>query len=111
MNVITRKQLARDAAKRWRSQYPDLSPEPMKSFSFITRETTTRKPSLTVYQELLALGDSPTPEHVNGVIGNTSWTELQCDECKQEVEAVTHVGDTFLCRSCVEKALNQNWEP
>ncbi|GAG01408.1 unnamed protein product, partial [marine sediment metagenome] len=34
-----------------------------------------------VYEELLALGAFPEPEHVNKVIGNDSWVDLKCDGC------------------------------
>lgn len=46
------------------------------------------------------------------IIGNESWTDLQCDECEMNVDLIIQVGqgrdyDTsmaYLCRRCVENA-------
>ncbi len=63
--------------------------------------------------KLHALGKDPDPDAVDKVIGNTLWTECECDECKQSSDAIVCVGEepdydsstAWLCRACVEKAL------
>lgn len=63
-------------------------------------------------EALLALGAQPAIEDVNRVIGNNSWTQLICDECKNDVAAVVQLGaepdyesaTACVCGACLLKA-------
>ena len=79
MILHTRHTNAARAATRWAAQYRDTR-----------RETT---------EALLALGDAPTPEAVNKIIGNESWTRCTCNECGRDVEAVVQLGEELDCES------------
>ncbi len=65
------------------------------------------------YQRLLALGDSPSPDDVDGIIGNETWTHEYCDGCKGYVSESVCVGQVpdyesstaTLCRACVFDAV------
>ena len=62
--------------------------------------------------------ETATPEMIEAIIGNGSWTRLTCDECKKDVDAILTVGDApdyesntaSLCRKCVEKASSFSWD-
>jgi hypothetical protein len=51
---------------------------------------------------------NPTKEQIDLIIGNTSWTEINCDSCEIEVDTVVRIkgraydeyGSTDLCKSC-----------
>lgn len=72
---------------------------------------------LPVIDKLLALSKDPHPDDIDKIIGSSLWTRCACNECKQSGDAVVRVGDepdydfaydsatTWLCRSCIEKAL------
>lgn len=89
--ILTRQQQANTAAERWRRQYGER------------RDT---------YTALVALGPTPDPDAVDRAIGNTSWTELVCDRCEQNVERVDVVdatggdgGTVYSCEACLRAAL------
>lgn len=52
------------------------------------------------------------PDIVDKTIGNSSWTNLVCDDCKQDVDVVVRVGEpqgyesstADLCVSCAKAA-------
>jgi hypothetical protein len=53
----------------------------------------------------------PNPALVNAIVGNTSWTDLECDPCGRTVEAVTAFGPlyvserhVYVCDDCLELA-------
>ena len=56
--------------------------------------------------------DKATAEDVNTLIGNASWTRLECDECKKDSEAVIEIGDkpnyesntAYICVDCIRDA-------
>jgi hypothetical protein len=65
-----------------------------------------------IAKRIRSLGDSPTPEVVNEIIGNPSWTDCHCNECDRYVDCVVQVGDeptydsstAWLCGDCIAKA-------
>lgn len=90
MNVLTKQNLANIAAERWCRQYKGRRAE--------------------IHEKLLALGSEPSIEDVNNIIGNTSWTDLHCDVCRESVERVGNF-DVFgeyvfnICEKCLRQTL------
>lgn len=94
MKLLTPQKMANDAYSRWMQQYPgDASGKGEK---------------------LKCLGESPKPEDVDMVIGNTSWTNTpRCSECSATRVPVVQVGqepeydtDTaWLCKECLSRAV------
>ena len=91
MKLVTREQRAKEAAKAWMRQYPNDKSG--------------------IGKMLVELGDNPSPDDVNGLIGNDSWTRTPvCSECGKGVPVV-EVGEpmnyesAWLCKACLEAAL------
>ena len=96
MDKITRQMMADDAAKRWRAQYP-------KGHCDASKEA--------IYEALAALPAGTAPNDVDAIIGNGSWTDLNCDECgAEDVDFVVRVGEdpdyeshtARLCGVCID---------
>lgn len=90
MKVITRQFLANKTLERWNMQYP--------------------KGKDGIEAKLKALGDNPSPDSVDRVIGNGSWTALPvCSECcvinLPVVQMSGEDDDVHFCRNCLEQAL------
>lgn len=66
-----------------------------------------------ICKSLIALGDNPSPDAVDEVIGNNTWTACRCDECELYVEEVIVLGEepdyesstASVCKECLIKAL------
>lgn len=94
--LISQQLLAESVAERWRKLYGSSPSTDWKA---------------EVQKQLDSL-ESPTPEAVNAVIGNNSWTQLSCDSCGRYVDIAVQVGDELdyeshtvtLCTSCVKEA-------
>lgn len=103
MKLITRDDLASDAARRWKSQY--FRDGKWTGLSISSPRT--------IYESLLALGDSPSPESVNDIINNSTWTEVRCDECKRQVSMAVQLGQepdyesatATICLLCLKKSV------
>lgn len=103
MKLITRKGLAKCAADRWKTCY------------YKQNEWKYGEDKEQTYYKLVTLGDNPSPEEVNDVIRNATWTDLRCDECDTHVEEVMRVGDepdyesatAHICKPCLVKALGE----
>lgn len=89
----TKQYLIDNVASHWRQTY-EGNPSKMK-----------------VWEKLVKL-ENPTEEQISAIIGNASWTRLQCDCCKTEVDEVVVLvvtGErysTYLCPTCLQKALD-----
>ena len=54
-----------------------------------------------------------TAEQVDKIIGNSSWTRNECDECGKDYETLVHIGDepdyearwVVICRECLNGAI------
>ena len=89
MKLITREYLASIALDRWNEQDPQGKGG--------------------VESKLEALGGNPSPESVDLVIGNDSWTSTPpCDECCLSDREVIQLGceddDLHICRECITLA-------
>ena len=95
MNIITKQQLIDMAAGRWYQQYYN------SSYWLNGKQE--------IYNKLMALKE-PTAEMINTIIGNGSWTRLQCDNCKEEVDKAIIMDvtnseyTTYICGKCISEA-------
>jgi len=103
MEIITRQSLANIAAYRWELQY---------CHGGLWRDTLSGNSEI-VYRKLLALGNSPAPDDIDKIIGNTGWTHPErCSECNVRGDIVIRVGQepdfesntAYLCVDCTRKA-------
>lgn len=102
MIVITEKDLIKTVCERWKDTYGARwynNPENRKH--------------LEIYERLKRL-KNPTSDEIAAIIGNRSWTTLQCDECEQDVLKVVELGQepdfesrtVHLCQYCLQKAID-----
>ena len=74
MEKITRQSKAASTAARWKNNYFGYAKWFVSDLTGLDSEK--------IHRALRALGDNPTPEAVNAVIGNTAWTDIHCEECQ-----------------------------
>lgn len=74
------------------------------------RERQNKRDSITPLLDALDV-ETATPDDVAKIIGDRSWTRLECDECNKEVDAILNVGEPLgyalsvnICFHCVKKA-------
>lgn len=92
IKIRTKQSIIDGVAEMWKHQYGESN----------TKE----------YQQLCALV-SPTEEQIANIIGNSSWTENECTECRKDFPIVIQIGDdpdydsdtVWLCTECLQKAL------
>ena len=99
-NPESRKFLASKVAERWKNRY------------FINKKWPRDDPNVKkIYEKLLSLGPNPNPEDVEIIIGNKSWTNPHCDDCRaiKLPLAIIHNDYTAisLCGDCLEKLYQQ----
>jgi len=111
MYMITRFNKAKRAEALWYNQYSNST-----MWGSIT--PVSNKTKREIHEGLVALGPFPTPEQVNEIIGNTSWTDCRCDECGKSVDKVIQVGQdpdyesstAEICVQCLKKAIKLSKE-
>lgn len=100
MKTITTRDCIRNIAKRWSLQY---------SSSYWAKDHDKQR----IGAALASLDkETATAADVAAIIGNSSWTKLECDECGKTVDAVVEVGHepdyesstARLCLPCVQTA-------
>jgi hypothetical protein len=98
--LISRQTLASTAAERWYYQY---------SSKRWGRDTKTQSTLV----QLRALGPTPSPEDVDRIVGNSSWTSERCNACGDndgpwvqvgEEEEAYQPGTAVLCKPCAVEA-------
>jgi len=107
MKVISRIERAQLAYSRWQSTYQSGYKELWGS------DKEKIGSQLRDMREAAMDGAPLTPEMVNEVIGNTSWTSVECDECGKQVESAMMVGQeedhdsrtATICLLCLKKAV------
>lgn len=94
MKVLLRSEICQRAPERWAQQYRNTSDE--------------HKARIT--ERLLALSPQDrTPEKIDEIIGNTSWTRNVCDECGENHDLLIMIGEepdydarwVELCAGCL----------
>jgi hypothetical protein len=107
MQVITRKLKAKEAAEKFKERYNSQGYKRWRNYGFGDTEQ--------IYKDLKSLGENPSPDDVDKIIGNKSWTEIVCDECNNNVEDVVRLGEepdfgsrtAYICLDCLEKAIKK----
>ena len=95
MKILTVQELANTAKDSWRRQY------------FYDGSWKHGSDKKTVYENLVSLGENPTPSQINEVIGNSSWTSLECSVCNKEVDTVVilsgYDSNLYICKKRLNK--------
>lgn len=100
--VVIRVASGRNVAERWRSQYQ----HPKDGWSLTSAGGAKEK-----YERICALGVAPDPEAVAEIIGNKSWTHIDCSGCGESVARAVSYGsdysehETILCEPCLADGL------
>lgn len=92
---------ARNVAERWASQYRE--PDGIWRDTKLPNQKTRQE----IYDQLVALGDTPPIDKVADVIGNKSWSYLTCDGCSAQVERAVGIGEyepKTYCATCIAEA-------
>lgn len=93
MEKLTRQHLAFTTLQRWKEQYADTK--------MLKHNETQKRLAAIQYSDL-------TPAKIYEVIGNDSWTYLQCDECETPKEEVMQLhggdGNFNICSKCISRA-------
>lgn len=110
MKLITRYQKAAKVEALWYQQYSRNTNTWHNPATWPDAKGQTGRE---IHEGLVALGSFPSPEDVNKVVGNTSWTDIRCDECSKSVEQVVQLGEdpdyesstAYICIPCLKKAV------
>lgn len=112
MTLTTQRDLIRAVAWRWESMIQNR----FLADQIIPRGKDfpgTKKTAAAIAEELRQLDkETASREDVDFIIGNSSWTTLWCDECRQEVGAVVRLGESDeerrmnVCPACILQAAN-----
>lgn len=100
MNKTTKNDRVDSAIEKYREAYP-------KPFKF--RDGKTSEDTINALKNEADL----TEDKVCGIVGNNSWTNLICDECKLDCQELVTLGEApnyesstaSICKSCLAKAL------
>lgn len=101
MKLITRQLLANRIAEVWKDRY----------FYGSGWYHTMGFDAEIIHNKLVALGSNPNPDAVDSIIGNNSWTRIECDAC----HGINHSMVEFdipdddddkvqICADCIDKA-------
>lgn len=101
MNLITKQQLANIAKERWKEQYCRHG-----GWNVYGDDKEI------IYNNLVNLADTPSPDDVDKAIGNSYWTSITCSECGEIVDSAVVLGTinydseyVYACKNCLTKAL------
>jgi len=90
-------------AERWKRQYYETADMIWKRY-----QCSIGSSSKEIYDKLVALGDNPTWQDINAIIGNLSWTHVSCDGCSEYVLVAVSIGEydskNKYCPTCVAEA-------
>ena len=104
MKLLTLEEVARGVPARWRAQYS-------RGYPTGAGFTDERK---ALIADLLDALDELTPDAIADIIGNRSWTNIECDNCgAEELPAAVTVGPddpysnrtSTICQTCAAAAL------
>lgn len=119
MKFKTQREKIRTVAGRWKSLHcrdGEWSKSPV--ISLAPGRFPSHRDKKEIWLKLAELNpETTTAEQVNEIIGNDSWTNLRCDECKKLTTVLLMVGEepdyesrtARLCRNCIAKAAQMEW--
>lgn len=97
LKILTTDMMVASVASRWKNQYYEND----------KWATTMRGNPELIHEKLLCLGNDATAEDVADIIGNSTWTRVQCCKCLQSVEAAAFVTETDVCcEYCLTEAFD-----
>jgi hypothetical protein len=112
--LITSRDLIRQLPERWKNQYD--GPHGNKYWDTVLQGRKNNLTTAQIYNKLTSLDlKTVSRAEVDEIIGNDSWTLIQCTECLKHVEKVVHFNDppnsiegigADICRDCFNKAVN-----
>jgi hypothetical protein len=103
MKIITMRALIKSVPERWKRQYKGYWISEPNHFSWMH------------YNALCLLDtDTCTPKDIYDIIGNYSWTTQHCDECKEQVDTLIHLGEEpdyesvtfYICPKCLSESVD-----
>ena len=96
MELITKKMRLKTVAERWKLQY----------FYHGKWNDPSIGKAKDIYESLLK---AKSEKEVNSIIGNNTWIDCSCDECKKDCQALiifTDYEDSIsLCKDCMKRAI------
>ncbi len=103
MKLIRKCDLIASVANRWYEAY----------CSHGWQAQVSRDDKMETFNKLTALPADASEQQVMRIIGNSSWTSIQCDECQQEVDMAVRLGEepdyesatAIVCLMCLRGAL------
>ena len=115
MQIITQRDIIREAPERWRAQYCSSGQwdreRVLMFFGAVTGQNRSREVVFNALQKL-DLATCSAGE-VDAIVGNTSWTDLKCDECgNRRCKLVIQLGEppdydsrtVHVCPDCLRQA-------
>ena len=95
MELITKQSLIDTVGLNWQKHYPE-------NFELTGGEFSNK-----ILEKLEKLPATRTEEDIAKVIGNYSWTEINCEECGESVdEVIVFTEAAKICKRCLKKALD-----
>lgn len=118
MRIITQRDLIKVVAERWRNTYQPFTGDAMPVFSHHHGVAHGGKTKRQIAEELDTLDpETATASDVNNIIGNKSWTRIECGHCGKETDRAVTFGcyhhTATLCKKCAEKcsqAFKEGWD-
>jgi len=106
MEIITKRDRIRTVPSRWYDQYQPFSCDNYRlgDLKLFKKE---------IYDQLLKLNlETVAEEDITKLVGNPSWTSMQCDECHEEVDILIRLGneEIDICPKCLAKAVGMMLE-
>ncbi len=108
MRIITKRDVIRGMRSRWRDQYGQRRDDEVVGVG------ASRRSVKEIARDLERLNlDTCDAAEIDAIIGNSSWTENRCDECKKDSDVLVHMGDEpdydmrwlSLCPDCIAAAV------
>lgn len=105
MKIITKESKIASVADRWKKQYSHGD----KWDTYLhSRGRTARE----IWKQLKSLRPGSSEDDIQEIIGNRSWTSIECDECGMECDLVVRLGRDLdyaehtaeICIPCLERA-------
>ena len=88
MRRITKAHLIESVADRWKAQ--PRNPDNIRAIEI---------------GEILAKERPKTEDRIEEIIGNRTWTENICYECRIDNNVVIEIGECELCEECLKEAV------